>query len=89
QRWSAAVESVMFACCSDVLRGLVGDVTIRVTQIEQAVRVSFTFADAPPDARSLLSVQERIEVLGGSVTVSRDQLVLLLPLIDLPAGAAE
>ena len=89
QRWSAAVESVLFACCSDVLRGLVGDVTIRVSQVDQAAQVGFAFAGAPPDGPSLLSVQERIEVLGGTVAASRDQLVLRLPLIDLPAGTAD
>ena len=89
QRWSAAVESVLFACCSDVLRGLVGDVTIRVEQVDQAAQVGFAFAAAPPDGPSLLSVQERIEVLGGTVAATRDQLVLRLPLIDLPAGTAD
>ncbi|MDF2743503.1 MAG: hypothetical protein K0S88_4880, partial [Actinomycetia bacterium] len=89
QRWSAAVESVMFACCSDVLRGLAGDVTVRVGQVDQAAQVSFAFAGAPPDGPSLLSVQERIEVLGGTVATSRDQLVLRLPLIDRPERTAE
>jgi hypothetical protein len=89
QRWSAAVESVMFACCSDVLRGLTGDVTARVAQVDQVAQVSFTFTEAPPDGPSLLSVQEQIEVLGGTVTASREQLVLRLPLIDLPEGSAE
>ena len=89
QRWSAAVESVLFACCSDVLRGLTGDVTVQVAQVGQAAEVSFTLAEAPLDGPSLLSVQERIEVLGGTVTAARDQLDLRLPLIDLPAEPPE
>ncbi len=85
-RWSTAVESVLFAACTDLFRPLSGEVGIRLAEVGQQAEVELTLPSAP-DPHRLVGVRERIEVLGGDVREGARGVTIRLPLIETAAGA--
>jgi len=67
-RWSPAVESALFACCTDLLAALEGHVTVTMeAPEEQVAQLTLRFDRLPSDPDWLRQTVERIEVLGGTV----------------------
>jgi hypothetical protein len=81
-RWSAPVESCLFACCSDLLRAVQGAATVELGQDHDRAVVVLSGAELPVGTDWLDSTRERIEVLNGTVEQDDGKVVLRLPLIE-------
>jgi hypothetical protein len=81
-RWSAPVESSLFACCSDLLRAVHGAATIELRENPGVAVLVLSGTELPGGTDWLNSARQQLEVLNGGVTQVEGQVFLRLPLIE-------